>query len=226
MDNGYNSTVGNPELFLFRYRSSRRYKKNALSDWTRKRPRYSHPATVDASIKWAGWKFFAGNQSLRDNTLINSRVTEWALPALTPYERFELTGFNKYMFWQEISITTNSVINYDTNIFLAGNQYKLSTNQNQLDPNLYITLSGNKQTLVRGGTQGYPKAVKYAFAVGIDNPNATKTNGLCPKIFGPMSEPVHAVWATNNNPDPYRSYVMLVNEGNSRLTRQVREGKF
>jgi hypothetical protein len=56
--------------------------------------------------------------------------------------------------------------------------------------------------------------IKFAFALGIDNPSATKTNGLCPKIFGPFSEPIYSVWKYDFNSGLYNDIVLVKENAN------------
>lgn len=224
-DSGYDFAVGNPELFLFRYRGKRRSRVidllTSLPVARKKKARYVHPTTIDSVTKWAGWKFFAGEQRLRDSVIVNTRTTEWTLPGtIKPYEKFALSGFNEYMFWTELDNTAApayTVTQHDTNIF-SGANYSLMSRINSSNATLLQNLAGTNRRMAKDNLFG--KVTSYAFAVGIDNPNATKANGLCPKIFGAMSDPIFSILhSVDGSTNPTEVY--MVNQVNSRYYRPV-----
>lgn len=219
LENGFDFTTGNPEIFLFRWKG--KTNKKRLGFAVRKvHSGWKHPATVNASTKWAGWKFFNGNQFLYGGAVTNTRITEWSVPStIKPYDRTVLTGFNRFMFFTEVDHNTNTLTNYDVNI-LGGGDYLLNDKTSQSFSNLFFKLSGPKRSLKTGKPfWPFPKVTTYAFALAIDNPYATKTNGLCPKIFSQLSAPMSAVW-TKNGSMSYNDVVMVAGN-NNRLARAV-----
>jgi hypothetical protein len=182
LDQGFDFTQGNPELFLFRWKKSSRKKVGGVR---KKKPSgWVHPSTDGANVKWQGWKFFGGGQvSAFNNIGVTGRTTEFEIPStIKPYERFSV-NFNKYMFWY----TNLSGTLYDINVFPLGS----FDPTNHQDGEAEIRLTNTKDDV------GYGKLgniQKYCLAVGVDNPAATKTNGLSPKIFGDLSEPFYSVY--------------------------------
>jgi hypothetical protein len=178
-DTGYDFSLNNPELFLFRWRNNHRTKQNERK--RNKKSKWVHPSTEGCEVKWQGWKFFNGIQTLGPFT-ISGRTTEWEIsPTIKPYERMGI-NFNKYMFWNIYDLNILDYLQYDVNVF--GFDSFLPTNHQTTDYTINI-----------GGTRGKSNSniIKYALAVAIDNPNATKQNGQCPKIFGPLSESFYSV---------------------------------
>lgn len=225
LENGFDFTTGNPEIFLFRYKAKKRkisliYGNKLLqSGW-------KHPATVNAATKWSGWKFFNGSQSLYDGSVVNTRITEWAVPStVKPYQRTVLTGFNKYMFINEIDTSTSSVVQYDSNILSGAASYQINNKINSSNSNLVFKLGGTKTRINTPFPVVFQKINTYCFALAIDNPYATKTNNLCPKIFSQFSEPINAIWEVNAGTAYGKDIVMLKNVDN-RLGRVVRNAKF
>lgn len=216
-DTGLDFSSVNPELFLFRWRNNHVTKHNGVK--RRRTSKWVHPTTSDAATKWAGWKFFGGNQywvkgSPGSVTVgsITGRTTEWTIPpTLKPYEKVSI-NFNKYMFWNQFD-TSNLTLEYDQNFF-SGFTY---TPTNHVNNDYVITLGGNRQSI---GRNRYSNSVMFCFALGIDNPNATKTNGLCPKIFGSFSEPFYSILKDVGN-----SYndVILVKDMKSRHKHIIKD---
>lgn len=217
-DTGFDFTQHNPEIFLFRYRNIRRKKGLTVPATKKKFPKYVHPITVNANTKWAGWKFFAGTQKDRDGNPVNTRITEWTVPStIKPYERFELTGFNKYMYWNIID--GGVITSQDVNIFAVDS----FTTKNRVDGTKKCNLSGSRRQLSE--TDLFPKTTNYAFALAIDNPLANQTNDLCPKIFGPFSDPLFAIWELDiSGSPPYDKAidVIMVPQNNNTWFRAAR----
>jgi hypothetical protein len=182
-DTGLDYTINNPEIFLFRWRNSHRSKTGLKRK--RKRSNWVHPSTDGANTKWQGWKFFGGSQIDANGVIFTGRTTEWAIPSgITPYEKFSV-DFNKYMFWNIRDTNTNEVFT-DVNVW----------SYDSFLPTLHQTVNYNINI---GGSKINKSSniIKFCFAVAIDNPEATKTNGLCPKIFGPLSEPIFSIIQKN-----------------------------
>jgi hypothetical protein len=178
-DTGLDYTQGNPEIFLFRWRNSHRSKTGPKR--RKKKSNWVHPSTDGANTKWQGWRFFGGSQIDANASIFTGRTTEWAIPSgITPYEKFSV-DFNKYMFWNIRDANTNEVFT-DVNVW----SYDSFLPTNHLTPNYEINIGGSKKNK-------NSNIIKFCFAVAIDNPEATKTNGLCPKIFGPLSEPIFSI---------------------------------
>ena len=119
LDQGFDFTTGNPELFLFRWRNNSKKKITAVPDNIKKRntSRWVHPTTDDADVKWDGWKFFNGRQKTPYNGIVTGRITEFEVPStIKPYERF-LVNFNKYMFWYSFDGSNET---YDVNVWQLG----------------------------------------------------------------------------------------------------------
>lgn len=178
-DTEFLSSSSNPELFLFRWkRGSYTYRTN-ISDprgKRRKNSKWVHPTTEGSETKWAGWKFFNGKQQHYYGIELTGRTTEWAIPqTIIPYEIFGI-DFNKYMFWNKRSL--GILAEYDTNVWSSGD---FSPTIHSVFPD-YIKI---------GMQRSNSNIIKYSLAVAIDNPEATQSNGLCPKIFGPLSEPFY-----------------------------------
>jgi hypothetical protein len=219
-DYGFDFTQNNPEIFLFRWRNKRKSKKEISLGVFEKRVRPSkwvHPTTDGADLKWEGWKFFNGDQKYYKPVFgytytgtITGRVTEWAIPStIKPYEEFQI-DFNRYMFWN-VFADDGSSINFDVNVF-DGSYGTFSPTSHGSGGN-YIAIGGSRQ--LKGNI------VKYSLAVGVDNPDATKTNGLCPKIFGAFSEPFYSIIEKNGGiPNPYYN-IMLVKYNHKNHTHVV-----
>jgi hypothetical protein len=194
-DEGFDFTSGNPELFLFRWSNTHKKKNVLLDEYYKKHSGWVHPVTQDATTKWNGWKYFSGNQlcdTVSGSTIIN-RITEFTVPSNTVPYSGNTIHVNRYMFWtlysDELGDTTK-IKRIDENFFTSEFEYSFSpTNKVYTSDFTYsISLSGNHK-LTRDNNRNI---VKYCLALAIDNPIATKTNGLCPKIFGPMSEPFYS----------------------------------
>jgi len=182
MDTGFDFTTSqNPEIFLFRWKNTKKKtNRKKGSGWV-------HPSTTNATIKWEGWKFFNGEHKYNifiDGQLVLdgviNRETEWGIPTnILPYENINIT-FNRHMFWRLFDNNKFSPnIIFDENFVNESDGYTDITN---LPSN--IKIASNRPN---------SKVVKYCVALAVDNPSATKTNGLCPKIFGPFSEPFYSV---------------------------------
>lgn len=217
-DYGFDFTQNNPEIFLFRWRNKRKSQiKDGLGTVIGKRIRPSgwvHPSTDGSDIKWEGWKFFNGEHKYIKphgyTGTITGRVTEWSIPStIKPYEEFAI-DFNRYMFWS-VFANDGSSINFDTNVF-DGSYGTFSP----------ISHNDGTNTIYLGGLRGIRgNVVKYSLAVGVDNPDATKTNGLCPKIFGAFSEPFYSIIENNMGlPNPYYN-IMLVKYNHKNHTHVV-----
>jgi hypothetical protein len=181
-DTEFISSSINPELFLFRWKRGKYSTRSNSVDPRGKRKKNSkwvHPTTEGSETKWAGWKFFNGKQWHNPtNTELTGRTTEWEIPlTINPYEIFGI-DFNKYMFWNFRS--SGILQSWDENIFSSG----------VFSPTIH-QVSADKIKI--GMQKPVSNIIKYSLAVAIDNPEATKTNGLCPKIFGPLSEPFYTV---------------------------------
>lgn len=178
-DTGLDLTQGNPEIFLFRWRNSHRTKFGTRR--RKKESKWVHPSTDGANVKWQGWKFFGGGQVNASSNIITGRTTEWQIPSgTTPYQKFGI-DFNKYIFWGITNKITGGTTT-DVNVW----SYDIFLPTNHSTPEYVINIGGSKRTRSAN-------IIKYSFAVAIDNPEATKTNGLCPKIFGPLSEPIYSI---------------------------------
>ena len=184
-DTGFDFTSNNPELFLFRWKRGNHTYRTNKNDPRGRRKKYAkwvHPTTENSDVKWAGWKFFNGKQ-FNEGYELTGRTTEWSIPStIIPYEVFGI-NFNKYLFWNLVS--NGSLSQYDTNVWSS----LVFTPEDHLVGVDKIGIGMNLRN------NGRPKAniQKFSLAVAVDNPNATKSNGLCPKIFGPMSEPFYTV---------------------------------
>jgi len=198
----FDFTKHNPELFLFRYRKSHRKKiiptlinaghKIIRSGWT-------HPTTMGNGTKWQGWKFFCGGQNYFNHEFpatphpIENRVTEWAVPAtIKPFQKLQI-DFNRFMFWitntasldgASIAINPDADISYVRVVRL----FTIDNPVNVYNGLQFIRIAGSK---LKKNIPRFSKSQKFALALAIDNPLATKTNGLCPKIFGELSEPFY-----------------------------------
>ncbi len=186
-DTQFISASNNPELFLFRWKKGRYSYRENISDPRGKRkknPKWVHPTTQGSETKWAGWKFFNGKQWHYPNGIeLTGRTTEWAIPqTIIPYEIFGI-DFNKYMFWN--FRTSGLLQSWDQNVFPSGD---FSPTIHQVSPD----------TIRIGMQKPQSNIIKYSLAVAIDNPDATQSNGLCPKIFGPLSEPFYTVVFKDN----------------------------
>ncbi len=210
-DLGFDFAKNNAELFLFRYRNAKRKKiidRNNQSNGTKKKipAKWVHPTTADASTKWNGWKFFNGEQSLYNPQTFSTegipgRVTEYSIPAnLLPYQRFNIE-FNRYMFWRKTSVAGTT---FDANFISEANP---TTTTDVLD--MYVGMGGSSTGMIG----------KFALAVAMDNPLATKQNGLCPKIFGTLSEPFYSVLARENGKDQPFVDIKLVTETDAKHLR-------
>jgi hypothetical protein len=104
------------------------------------------------------------------------------------------------MFWRFLDSNTSN-ITYDQNFFSGGNYEPLD----------HQDVNGNVKI---GMQKSRSNVIKFAFALGIDNPSATKTNGLCPKIFGPFSEPIYSVWKYDFNSGLYNDIVLVKENAN------------
>lgn len=197
-DNGFDFTQGNPEIFLFRYRNTRHSKHRNRR--RKKRSGFVHPSTYNASTKWQGWKFFNGEHSYYSpevgyNT-ITGRVTEWTIPSdLIPYQQFRI-DFNENMFWNKRTygdLVVTPTVEFDINPydgdFEVQTHYYGSTSSTMTE----IRIGSARQREDNPPYNSFTNIIRYALAVAVDNPLATKTNGLCPKIFGPFSEEFFAI---------------------------------
>jgi hypothetical protein len=221
LENGFSFDTGNPEIFLFRWKGKTRVPAGI---YRMKTAGWKHPATVDSAIKWQGWKFFNGAQTLYGAATTNTRVTEWAVPStIKPYERYNLSTFNKYMFFEEIDTSVPSINAFDVNV-LVNSDYKLNDKVSAANPNYKFKISGSAKRLNQANGVGFQKVVSYRLALAVDNPYATQTNGLCPKIFGPMSDEFHVIW--NKSIALNSDNVWLTFGNHNRLSRVVRPGKF
>ncbi len=181
-DTSFLTEENNAELFLFRWRNNHRTKvNNPITRRRRKKSKWFHPSTSSADTKWQGWKFFNGKQYDTNGFEITGRTTEWALPTnLLPYQLHSI-NFNEYLFWNIEDKNTN-VITADTNVFSV----------DSFSPTLHDTT--NYKINIGGSNRSRnANIIKYSLAIAIDNPEANKTNGLCPKIFGPFSEPFYTI---------------------------------
>lgn len=190
-DTGFDFTSNNPELFLFRYKRGNKSTRTNSFDPRGKRKRYGrwvHPTTEGSEVKWAGWKFFNGKQYYEGASYeLTGRTTEWVIPStIIPYQIFGIE-FNRYMFWSRRS--SGSLVEYDTNVWSSGSFL----------PDIHSSGSSIiKIGMTVNNLRDDPANIqKFALAVAVDNPEATKTNGLCPKIFGPLSEPFYSVVEKN-----------------------------
>lgn len=218
MDSGFDfSKAANPEIFLFRYKGRQR-KGSSVTVIRKIKAGWKHPATVDSAIKWQGWKFFNGEQSLYGGAITNTRITEWAVPStIKPYDRVTLTGFNKYMFMSEIDTTGPTLLSFDSNVL---GDYNLNDKINTLNSDYVFKLSGTAKRIKTPSAKGFQKVVTYCFALAVDNPNATKLNGLCPKIFSAFSNPMHIIWNRTGLVSPATD-VSVVNSVNGIYSRPV-----
>jgi hypothetical protein len=192
----FDFSTGNPEIFLMRYKNTRRkmYYVNAEKVRVRRASGYVHPTTFDASVKWQGWKFFNGTHSWIGTTnAFENRVTEWSIPVLIPYQTFQIT-MNPYLFWNFKNMDNNQLLGYDENFFHASSWYTTSNLAD--DANYKASVGGNKKNKL--AFMKWHKSQEFALVVAIDNPAATKTNNLCPKIFGEMSQPFTSMLVKNN----------------------------
>lgn len=169
----FNFSQGNAELFLFRWKNQRR-KKSTADNPHRRKGGWVHPANFDWETKWAGWGFFSGRNA-------EARITEYAIPGdVKNFQRF-MVPFNKYMFWKDGSKIDVNVVE---GIMLA--DFDKSNNS---VPNQPIQTGVGRRRYNEEGGRKMAKVQKFALAVAVDNPVASKTNGVCPKLFGPLSEP-------------------------------------
>jgi len=195
-DSDFDFSKGNPEIFLMRYKNSgRKIGKTILNPSGERRnfkAKFVHPTTQGSDMKWNGWKFFNGKQSIFRgvwNIPVTGRVTEWAIPStILPYQQF-IVPFNRYMFWTQQDISNNTA-QYDQNFFTNFSEYTTINPKSALNSDQFIRIGNSQQNRDH---PTYSKAQKYALVVAVDNPLATKTNGLCPKIFGPLSEEFYSV---------------------------------
>ncbi|MFA9212944.1 MAG: hypothetical protein ACEQSR_03755 [Candidatus Methylacidiphilales bacterium] len=180
----------NPQVFLMRdKRKKKHYSKNpnGLSGVRESGQGVVHPVDGTNGVgKWAGWKWFSGVQFGHTvggygvgNARTFNRTTEWAFPATQKANEDVLIPFVKEMFWRDqngadyFPISGSSFGNY-----LASNLLRPGGNLN----------NGNR-LLKRRKTQ------KFYLVFVCTNPLATKTNGLCPVLFGHLSTPFYStVW--------------------------------
>jgi hypothetical protein len=211
-DTGFDfSTTQNPKLFLFKWKETRKTRKKQVTKTILQG--WKHPVDMDWEANWQGWKFFGGKQSCpvaTENVLL--RRTEWDVDAnLKPMQK-QLIDFNKYYGWREKDSTEGVVYRFDENVF-NDPIFSLS------DP-----VSGQKKIALTGKRSAsnhlhYQKIQKFAFAFAVDNPKATKTNGLCPVIFGAMSEPIYQVLkvvGTSNPSDVIMTHISQNQKANVR----------
>jgi hypothetical protein len=195
-DSDFDFSKGNPEIFLMRYKNSgRKIIKtilNPIGERRQYKAKFVHPTTEGSDMKWNGWKFFNGKQSIFRgvwNIPVTGRVTEWTIPLnILPYQQF-IVPFNIYMFWTQQDFINNTA-QYDQNFFTNFAEYSTTDPVSIIDPNLFVRIGNSQRSRDR---PTYSKTQKYALVVAVDNPLATKTNGLCPKIFGPLSEEFYSV---------------------------------
>jgi len=205
-DTGFDFTKDNPELFLFRYKNVKHSKHGDKR--RKKKAGFVHPSTHDASTKWAGWKFFNGHHFYKGNngisdTVIEGRITEWPIPStILPYQNIEI-AFNIPMFWNKRNIGTTVVspsVEFDIDPF--ANNFTTDTHAIGDEDSRFVAQIGSSHQRTKDGIgNNYPNIVRYALAVAVDNPLATKTNGLCPKIFGPLSEEFFTVANSRSAPE-------------------------
>lgn len=181
-DTSFLTPENNAEIFLFRWRNRHRTKTNTpITRIRRKKSKWYHPSTASADTKWQGWKFFNGKQYNRNGIEITGRITEWDLPLnLLPYQLHTL-NFNEYLFWNVEDQNTGGTTS-DVNVFTG---YDIFTPTDHYASGDYL--------IRLGGLNNRANIMKYCLAIAIDNPDATKSNGLVPKIFGPFSEPFYSV---------------------------------
>ena len=200
-DTSFLTSQNNAEIFLFRWRNRHRSKTvTPTVRIRRKKSKWYHPSTASADTKWQGWKFFNGKQYDRDGFEITGRITEWGLPLnLLPYQLHTL-NFNEYLFWNVEDQNTGGTTS-DVNVFIG---YDLFTPTDHF--------SSGDYRISLGGSNNRANIMKYCLAVAIDNPDATKTNGLVPKIFGPFSEPFYSIISKNGSAIPIFNGIKLIKE--------------
>lgn len=227
-DTSFLAEAVNPEIFLFRWRKNRKAKyNNKLGDILRrtKYARFVHPTDKNAGTRWQGWRWFNGNQlwskigSALGTQVLQNRQTEWAIPpTLAPMEKFSI-NFNIYMFFQEVDDSDTYLARYDVNLF-NGVDYTLTNPRSADNSDLRVSLGGSASKR-QFTTQKYGKTQKYCLAVAVDNPAATKTNGLCPKIFSNYSEIFYTIVADAGNDNAPIGVKMVKGESaNSLLIRK------
>lgn len=184
----FDFTKGNPELFLMRYRNTRKKMKfvNGVRVWRYNKAGYIHPSDATANTKWQGWKFFGGSQKIRilGELFETPRTTEFPITISTNYDKMNIS-LNRFMFWS-LKNYNNDIVTSDTNVFVNNAITKINNNPNN-NPNLKVSIGGTRHQ--HSGALNYAKLQEFALCVAVDNPFATKTNGLCPKILGQISQP-------------------------------------
>jgi hypothetical protein len=198
----------NPQIFLLRHKRRRKNKKMSLSiDKQRKRTGIVHPAdyTASANNRWAGWKFFNGLQKNINGTSIDNRNTEFSIyPIPLTLQSILRDGTVPDISNNKWKPNQNLIINFEAYQYTI-NEYNEFDVQSSLD---YYAWNSNRTCKVTGeikagverradkevGPFGNFKmirkqqAIKFQFVIAVDNLLATKTNGLCPKVFGEPSE--------------------------------------
>jgi hypothetical protein len=213
-DTGFDFTSNNPELFLFRWKRGKLSTRTNNFDLRGDRKKYGkwvHPTTQGSETKWEGWKFFNGKQYFNGASYeLTGRTTEWSIPStILPYQIFGI-DFNRYMFWSRRF--SGSLLEYDTNVWSSGDFTPTQHSSGSSVIGLGMTVNNRNEYAAN--------KQKFALAVAVDNPNATKSNGLCPKIFGPLSEPFYSVVV---QPDGLTySEIGLIKGNHKRHTRVIR----
>jgi hypothetical protein len=175
----------NPEVFLMRDKRKKKHKSKGVNEYVTKGQGIVHPHDKDNSIgKWAGWKWFGGKQvgviPGTNPSLATSqdllRQTEFPFTKTVANET-ELIPFVNEMFWRDVN----------------GVDYFPETTLSGYYANTSLRPGGN----FKGGSQIQKrrKTQKFYLVFAVDNPFATKTNELCPKIFGPISLPFYTTIA-------------------------------
>ena len=193
----FDFTKGNPEIFLMRYRNTRKKMKfvNGVRVWRYNKAGYIHPSDATASSKWQGWKFFGGSQKIRilGELFETPRTTEFPITIATNYDIMNIS-LNRFMFWS-LKDYANDIVTSDVNIF-PGELISRTNNVPSNDINLKVSIGGFRHQ--KTGLALYTKLQEFALCVAVDNPFATKTNGMCPKILGQISQPFNSILVFEN----------------------------
>lgn len=219
----------NPQIFLLRHKQKRRnklkrdYGVNNV-DRNRMRSGVVHPVDFTASEtgKWEGWRWFNGKQFSFEGNPIQKRNTEFSVYG-TPGTIQPITRNGQTLSIPD-SNNPNNWWHPNQSLVLNFNAYQYTKNQklnfdtaSELD---YYSWNSDHECRVSGErVSGYQSrrdkepgpngdfkmrrkqhTIKFQLVIVVDNLLATKTNGMCPVIFGEPSEIFISRNYNKNNP--------------------------